>query len=112
MKQRDDFVFALEKIRYAVATSEKRDAAFAKDTALAFLKVQYAKFRLELTDAGVSGDHEQGLDTFEHAMDLLKRYFDGNPGGLSARDACVYGRYLQTEHEGFVALADEIKANH
>ncbi|AWP35226.1 hypothetical protein [Pantoea vagans] len=108
MKARDDFSYALEKIRNAVASSERRDTEFAKDTALNILRRKYAQFRQELNDAGKSGHYGYDLDAFEHAIDVLQRYFDGNPGGLTEHDARVYSRYLQTEHDGFVLLAEEL----
>ncbi|ARJ44421.1 hypothetical protein B1H58_20610 (plasmid) [Pantoea alhagi] len=108
MNRRDDFSYAFEKIRNAVASSAKRDAEFANDMALKILREKYAQFRQELNDAGELGDHEYDLDTFEHAMDVLQRYFDGNPGGLTERDARIYSHYLQTEHQGFSELAKEL----
>lgn len=110
MKARDDFSYAFEKLRNAVASSERRDARFAKDTALTILRRKYAQFRQELNNAGESGNYGYDLDAFEHAIDVLQRYFDGNPGGLTEHDARVYCRYLQTEHDGFVLLADELAA--
>jgi hypothetical protein len=38
---------------------------------------------------------------------VLKRYFTGNSSGLTERDARIYSHYLQTEHKGFVKLAEE-----
>jgi len=108
MKQRDDFSYAFEKVRNAIASSEKRDADFATDTALEILRRKYAQFRLELSDAGELRDHEYDLDTYDHCIDVLERYFSGNPSGLSERDARVYSQYLQTQHEGFVELAREL----
>lgn len=42
---------------------------------------------------------------------MLERYFTGNPSGLTERDARIYSHYLQTEHNGFVKLADELAAD-
>lgn len=105
---REEFGYAFEKIRNAVASGEARDAEFAKDTALEFLKVQYGRFRRELQYAGEYGDHEYDLDTLEHAIAVLQRWFDGNPDGLTERDARIYSEYLQTAHQGFVQLAREL----
>lgn len=41
---------------------------------------------------------------------MLKRYFTGNSSGLTERDARIYSHYLQTEHKGFVKLAEELAA--
>ena len=35
----------------------------------------------------------------------------GNPSGLTERDARIYSQYLQTEHKGFVKLAEELAAD-
>ncbi|EHP9760239.1 hypothetical protein KQL90_004567 [Escherichia coli] len=42
---------------------------------------------------------------------VLQRYFTGNPSGLTERDARIYSQYLQTEHKGFVKLAEELAAD-
>lgn len=108
MKCPGDFSYAFEKIRNAIASSEKRDADFANDTALEILSKQYVQFRKELSDAGELGNHEYDLDTYEHCIHVLQQYFGGNTVDLTERDAQVYSRYLQTEHQGFLALANEL----
>lgn len=108
MKTPGDFSYAFEKVRNAIASSEKRDADFAKDTALETLRRNYAQFRQELSDAGEFGVHEYDLDTYDHCINVLHQYFDSNSGGLTERDARVYSQYLQTEHDGFAQLAEEL----
>lgn len=108
MKARDDFSYALEKIRNAIASSEKRDTEFANETALKILSNKYALFRQELSDAGELSDYEYDLDTFDHSIKVLKQYFGGKAAGMTERDARVYSQYLQTEHQRFVQLAGEL----
>ena len=64
----------------------------------------------ELDAAGELGDWEYDLDTYSHCITVLKRYFTGNSSGLTERDARIYSHYLQTEHKGFVKLAEELAA--
>lgn len=64
---------------------ERRDTEFAKDTALNILSRKYAQFRQELNDTCDSGHYGYKLDVFGHAIDVLQRYFEGNPGGLTER---------------------------
>jgi len=106
--EKNDFSYAFEKISNAIASSEKRGADFAKHTALEILRSKYALFRQELSDAGELGNHEYDLDTYDHCINVLHQYFDSNPGGLTERDARVYSQYLQTEHDGFAQLAEEL----
>ena len=110
MKHRDDFIYAFEKIRNAIASSEKRDADFANETALKILSRKYAQFRQELSDAGELGDHEYDLDTFDHCIKVLQQYLGGKADGMMERDARIYSQYLQTEHQGFAKLAKELAA--
>ncbi|MCX0498986.1 hypothetical protein [Erwinia billingiae] len=108
MKTPGDFSYAFEKVRNAIASSEKQDRDFAKDFALKILSSKSAQFRQELSDAAELGNHEYDLDTYDHCINVLQQYFDGNPGGLTERDARVYSQYLQTEHDGFAQLAEEL----
>lgn len=111
MKARDDFSYAFEKIRNAISSPGENNLYAATRLGLDILNKKSAQFRQELRDAHELGDNEYDLDTYEHAIGVLQRYFEGNPGGLTEHDARIYSQYLQTEHEGFVRLADEIEAN-
>ncbi|WP_324289773.1 hypothetical protein [Escherichia coli] len=71
---------------------------------------QYEQFRQELDAAGELGNWEYDLDTYNHCIAVLQRYFTGNPSGLTERDARIYSHYLQTEHKRFVKLAEELAA--
>jgi len=110
MKQRDDFGYTFEKIRNAISSPGENNLYAATRLGLDVLSRKYNQFRQELRDAGESGDHEYDLDTYEHAIGVLQRYFEGNPGGLTERDARVYSQYLQTAHQGFEVLAKELAA--
>lgn len=44
------------------------------------------------------------------ASGVLRGYLTGNPRGLTERDARIYYHYLETEHEQFCAIAQEIIA--
>ncbi|WP_033792510.1 hypothetical protein [Pantoea septica] len=111
MKDRDDFSYAFEKIRNAIASSGKADIDFAKESALKILNGKYAQFRLELSDTGELGAHEYDLDTFAHGLDVLQRYFEGNAAGMTERDARIYSQYLQTAHQEFAELASELASS-
>lgn len=110
MKQRDDFGYTFEKIRNAISSPGENNLYAATRLGLDVISRKYNQFRQELRDAGESGDHEYDLDTYEHAIGMLQRYFEGNPGGLTERDARVYSQYLQTAHQGFEVLAKELAA--
>lgn len=71
----------------------------------------FRQFRRELDAAGELGNWEYDLDTYNHCIAVLQRYFTGNPSGLTERDARIYSHYLQTEHKGFVKLAEELAAD-
>lgn len=58
------------------------------------IRSRYVRFRQEMDDAGELHGYLHDLDTFDHCLGVLQRYFDGNPGGLTARDARIYCRYL------------------
>jgi len=108
MLDRSYFSFAFEKIRNAVSVPDENNLYAAPRLGLDVLSQKYAQFRQELRDAGESGEHENDLDTLEHAIGVLLRYFEGNPDGLTERDARIYSRYLETEHQGFVPLVREL----
>ncbi len=78
---------------------------------LGILLRKYEQFRRELDAAGELGNWEYDLDTYNHCIAVLQRYFTGNPSGLTERDARIYSHYLQTEHKGFVKLAEELAAD-
>lgn len=75
------------------------------------LRSEKRQFRRELDAAGELGNWEYDLDTYNHCIAVLQRYFTGNPSGLTERDARIYSHYLQTEHKGFVKLAEELAAD-
>ncbi len=77
---------------------------------MAFCSVNTSSFAEELDAAGELGNWEYDLDTYNHCIAVLQRYFTGNPSGLTERDARIYSHYLQTEHKRFVKLAEELAA--
>ncbi|HBW1554668.1 TPA: hypothetical protein MEH70_005548 [Klebsiella pneumoniae] len=83
---------------------------FAPSLGLGILLRKYEQFRQELDAAGELGNWEYDLDTYNHCIAVLQRYFTGNPSGLTERDARIYSHYLQTEHKRFVKLAEELAA--
>ncbi|PQK94694.1 hypothetical protein CG435_23375 [Pantoea ananatis] len=111
MKRSDDFGYAFEKIRNAILSPGENNLYAATHLGLNIISKKSAQFRQELRDAGELGDNEYDLDTYGHAIGVLQRWFEGNPDGLTERDARIYSQYLQMAHQGFVALADEIRAN-
>lgn len=104
----DDLSRAFGSIRRAFSSPDEEAVYAAARSALDVLDRQYAKFRHELREAGVSGVHEPDLDTFGHGIKRLRRFFDGNPGGLLEREARTCGQDLQMAHDGFVALARKL----
>ena len=97
--ERNDFSYAFEKIRNAISSPGESNTYAATNLGLDILVRKY-----EL------GDWEYDLDTYSHCITVLKRYFTGNSSGLTERDARIYSHYLQTEHKGFVKLAEELAA--
>ncbi|MDC7872031.1 hypothetical protein TH60_21300 [Pantoea ananatis] len=112
MLDRNYFSYAFEKIRNAISSPGENNLYAATRLGLDVLSQKYNQFRQELRDAGVSGDHEYDLDTLEHAIGVLLRWFEGNPDNLTERDARIYSRYLEKEHQGFEALARELATGH
>lgn len=107
---RIDFSYAFEKIRNAISSPGENNTYAALYLGLDILERQYEQFRKELNVAGELGTWEYDLDTYNHCITVLQRYFTGNPSGLTERDARIYSHYLQTEHRGFVKLAEELTA--
>ena len=110
LKKRDDFNHLFKAVEVAIVSSEMKDAELAKNIALEILKSKHRQFRHELNNEDDAGTYEEKLNSFEHAMDVLQRYFDGNPGGLTQDEARVYSQYLQNEHATFMQLADDLSS--
>lgn len=91
--------------------SPENNVYAATELGLGILLRKYEQFRRELDAAGELGNWEYDLDTYNHCIAVLQRYFTGNPSGLTERDARIYSHYLQTEHKGFVKLAEELAAD-
>ncbi|MFZ5012285.1 hypothetical protein ACOY5L_22700 [Escherichia coli] len=109
--ERNDFSYAFEKIRNAISAPGENNVYAATELGLGILLRKYEQFRRELDAAGELGNWEYDLDTYNHCIAVLQRYFTGNPSGLTERDARIYSHYLQTEHKGFVNLAEELAAD-
>lgn len=103
--------YAFEKIRNAISAPGENNVYAATELGLGILLRKYEQFRRELDVAGELGNWEYDLDTYNHCIAVLQRYFTGNPSGLTERDARIYSQYLQTEHKGFVKLAEELAAD-
>lgn len=108
--ERNDFSYAFEKSVMRFPRRENNVYA-ATELGLGILLRKYEQFRRELDAAGELGNWEYDLDTYNHCIAVLQRYFTGNPSGLTERDARIYSHYLQTEHKGFVKLAEELAAD-
>lgn len=108
---RNDFNYAFEKIRNAISSPGESNTYAAINLGLGILERKYEQFRKELDVAGELGDWEYDLDTYNHCIAVLQHYFTGNPSELTERDARIYSHYLQTEHKGFVELAEELAAD-
>lgn len=108
---KNDFSYAFEKIRNAIPSPDESNIYAATNLGLGILTRKYELFRKELDAAGELGDWEYDLETYRHCIAVLQHYFTGNPSGLTERDARIYSHYLQTEHRGFVKLAEELAAD-
>lgn len=111
LNNRNDFSYAFEKIRNAISSPSESNLHAATVLGLNILTRKYEQFRQELDSAGELGDWEYDLDTYNHCIASLQRYFTGNPSGMTERDARIYSHYLQSEHEGFIKLAEELAAD-
>lgn len=107
---KNDFSYAFEKIRNAISSPDESNIYAATNLGLGILTRKYELFRRELDAAGEPGDWEYDLDTYSHCIAVLQRYFTGNPSGMNERDARIYSQYLESEHAGFVELAEELAA--
>lgn len=108
ISESNDFVYAFEKIRNAIALPDESNLHAATEIGLHMIRTHYGTFFAELAATDALADHEYDLETYAHCLSVLQGYFTGNPSGLSDRDARVYSQYLQTEHEGFTVLAREL----
>ncbi|EIB9633068.1 hypothetical protein K9U58_004745 [Escherichia coli] len=111
LNDKNTFGYPFEKIRNAIAVPSEKNGDAATSSGLEVLSRRYDAFRQELDAAGELGNWEYDLDTYNHCIAVLQRYFTGNPSGLTERDARIYSHYLQTEHKGFVKLAEELAAD-
>ena len=110
LNDKNTFGYPFEKIRNAIAVPSEKNVDAATSSGLEVLSRSYDAFRQELDAAGELGNWEYDLDTYNHCIAVLQRYFTGNPSGLTERDARIYSHYLQTEHKRFVKLAEELAA--
>lgn len=110
LNNRNDFSYAFEKIRNAISSPSEGNLHAATGIGLDILTRKYDQFRQELDALGELGEWEYDLDTYSHCIASLQRYFTGNPSGMTERDARIYSHYLESEHKGFVKLAEELAA--
>ncbi|HCR0213764.1 TPA: hypothetical protein OMS23_004530 [Enterobacter hormaechei] len=110
LNNRNDFSYAFEKIRNAISSPGENNVHAATDLGLKILQKKYELFRQELDASGELGDWEYDLDTYFHCIASLQHYFTGNSSGMTERDARIYSHYLESEHKGFVKLAEELAA--
>ncbi|WP_321147144.1 hypothetical protein [Salmonella enterica] len=85
--ERNDFSYAFEKIRNAISAPGENNVYAATELGLGILLRKYEQFRRELDVAGELGNWEYDLDTYNHCIAVLQRYFTGNPSGLTAYSA-------------------------
>lgn len=107
---KEGFGYQFEKIRNAVSVLNESNVHAATRLGLDILEQKYAEFEQELDAAGELVDWANGLATYRHAIEALRDYFTGNPRGLTQHDARIYSAYLNTKHEQFCAIAQEIVA--
>ncbi|KMG77272.1 hypothetical protein SM61_05363 [Klebsiella pneumoniae] len=81
--ERNDFSYAFEKIRNAISAPGENNLYAATELGLGILLRKYEQFRQELDAAGELGNWEYDLDTYNHCIAVLQRYFTGNPSGLT-----------------------------
>jgi hypothetical protein len=108
--EKEGFGYQFEKIRNAVAVLNESNVHAATQLGLDILEQKYGEFEQELDAAGELADWAYDLTTYRHAIEVLRGYFTGNRRGLTERDARIYYHYLETEHEQFCAIAQEIDA--
>ena len=77
--ERNDFSYAFEKIRNAISAPGENNLYAATELGLGILLRKYEQFRQELDAAGELGNWEYDLDTYNHCIAVLQRYFTGNP---------------------------------
>lgn len=111
LNDKNTFRYAFEKIRNAIAVPGENNIHAATRLGLDVLSRQYDVFRQELDAVDELYTWEYDLDTYNHCIAVLQRYFTGNPSGLTERDARIYSHYLQSQHEWFVELAEELAAD-
>ncbi|STK05410.1 Uncharacterised protein [Escherichia coli] len=109
--ERNDFSYAFEKIRNAISAPGENNVYAATELGLGILLRKYEQFRRELDAAGELGNWEYDSIPTITVLRCCNVYFTGNPSGLTERDARIYSHYLQTEHKGFVKLAEELAAD-
>lgn len=105
---KDGFGYSFEKIRNAIANGNEGNIHAATRLGLDILEKQYVLFEQEMDAAGELTDWAYDLATYRHAITTLRAYFVGNPNGLTEQDARIYYAYLESEHEQFCAIAEEI----
>jgi hypothetical protein len=108
LNDKNNCSYQFEKIRNAIAVPSEKNIDAATSCGLEVIAQKYDAFRQELDAAGELGARAYDLDTYSHCITILQRYFTGNPSGLTERDARIYSHYLQTEHKGFLKLAEEL----
>lgn len=106
--ERDDFSYAFEKIRNAISDPSAGNVYAAINLGIDIVNLKYGLFRQELDAAGELSGLEYELKNYSHCIEALQRYFTGNPSGMSVPDAWIYSHYLQSMHERFMRVAEEL----
>ncbi|WGE31091.1 hypothetical protein PHA77_19105 (plasmid) [Edwardsiella tarda] len=102
------FGYPFEKIRHAISVRDENNLYAATVLGLDILLARYAAFADELTAVGEIGTWAFELETYDRAIHVLQDYFGDNARDLTEHDAWIYYQYLESEHERFCQIAEEI----
>ncbi|MBY0345780.1 MAG: hypothetical protein K2P98_02805, partial [Neisseriaceae bacterium] len=116
---------ALEKFRNQdLASILRKDSVFnnlltGKESSevlekVSCIKKMYLDFVNGLKERNVLESYSSDLDTYNHAIEMLKSYWDANSNKTEAKitseDAYIYAFYLVEKHKYFFGIAQEIDA--
>lgn len=82
----------------------------------AFQQIQdaYLTFENSLQRRGdVNDDIQSELDEYKHALSVMRKYLTGEKiNGMNSKDARIYCYYLESKHEYFLEIAQEVDDNY
>jgi len=100
--------YTFSKVAEGIHSPHGSNITFALSM-LSSIQKTYAKFEESLLERGDLNEYTKyDLDEYNHALNKLEGYLNGNESGLTDSDARIYHFYIREQHNHFEQIAKEV----